>query len=52
MLIQVKADRSKEDVFEDIEKIMDVWVGIHDQSNYVVLCDQCNMNATKCEHNT
>eukprot|EP00092_Neocalanus_flemingeri_P010833 GFUD01011665.1.p1 GENE.GFUD01011665.1~~GFUD01011665.1.p1 ORF type:complete len:216 (+),score=69.55 GFUD01011665.1:25-672(+) len=48
----VRADRSKEEVFADIEKIMDNWVGIHGECNYVVLCDQCNMNATICVHNT
>ena len=48
----MNADRSKEEVFDDIEKIMDLWVGIHKESDYIVLCSECNMNATICIHNT
>ena len=49
---QVNADRSKDAVFDDIEKIMDVWVGIHKESDYVVLCHECNRNMESiCKHN-
>ena len=50
---QVNADRSKDAVFDDIEKIMDVWVGIHEESDYVVLCQECNRNMESiCKHNS
>ena len=47
-ITQIDANRSKEEVFEDIEKIMDTWVGIHRECDYVVLCTNCNMNAGIC----
>jgi len=48
---RIDANRSKEEIFEDVEKIMDTWVGIHRESNYIVLCDECNRNtATCCPH--
>ena len=51
-ITQIDANRSKEEVFEDIEKIMDTWVGIHRECDYVVLCTNCNMNAGICSCDT
>ena len=51
MQLQVDANRSKEAVFHDLEKIFNDWTGEHGDNSYVVVCDDCNRNTvTKCPH--
>merc|ERR1712241_933714 len=48
---RVNANRTKEAVFEDLEKIFDSWIGDHGSNSYTVVCDDCNRNTvTMCPH--
>ena len=44
--IQVNSGRGKEDVFVDLEKIFDGWIGEHGTDSYIVVCEECNKNTT------
>jgi len=47
----VNANRKKEEVFLDMEKIFDCWIGEHGQNSYTIVCEECNKNTvTKCPH--
>ena len=50
-IFQVDANRTKEAVFEDLEKVFDSWIGDHGSDSYIVVCDDCNRNTvTICPH--
>ena len=49
--LKVNANRSKEAVFKDLEKIFDGWIGEHGENSYTVVCEECNRNTvTYCPH--
>ena len=51
VIFQVDANRTKEAVFEDLEKVFDSWIGDHGSDSYIVVCDECNRNTvTICPH--
>ena len=51
IMFQVDANRTKEAVFEDLEKVFDSWIGDHGSDSYIVVCDECNRNTvTICPH--
>ena len=49
--LQINSTRNKEEVFADLVKVFDSWIGDLGDNHYMIVCEECNRNTvTICTH--